>query len=206
VSRAIALKVSGADQVKAYLRNQIVRYQQPSCDNLVDDEINNLTTLAASTADRPATMTIPSTEDLQKARDDTANFIPWLQEGGDHGKVMWLATCGLEYPDVGVKVMEVKPADGDNLTLEVYRPMATEADAAAKEMDAATTPNMEVQVMGQPEAKRIMKDDEVRFTGTLKAYSQSPFLLTWVNAKVNAEDIGPEKPAPGAKRKTLPKK
>jgi hypothetical protein len=206
LSRAIALKVPSTDQVKAYLRNQILKFQQPSCDTLVDDEINNLTTLAATSADRPATLTIPSADDLQKARDDTANFIPWLQEGGDHGKIMWLATCGLEYPDVGVKVVEAKPADGDNLTLEVYRPIATDADAAAQEMDAATTPNMEVQVMGQPEAKRVMKDDEVRFTGTLKAYSQSPFLLTWVNAKVNAEDIGPEKPAPGAKRKTLPKK
>ena len=206
LSRAIALKVPSADQVKAYLRNQILKYQQPSCDMLADDEINNLITLAATTADRPATMTVPSADDLQKARDDTANFIPWLQEGGDHGKIMWLATCGSEYPDVGVKVVEVKPADGDNVTLEVYRPAATDPDAAAKEMDAATTPNMEVQVMDQPEAKRIMKDDEVRFTGTLKAYSQSPFLLTWDNAKVNPEDIGPEKPAPGAKRKTLPKK
>ena len=206
VSRAVALKVPGADQVKAYLRNQVLRYQQPSCDMLVDDEINNLTTLAASSADRPATLTIPSAEDLKKAQEDTANFIPWLQEGGDHGKVMWLATCGSEYPDVGVKVIEAKAPDGDNVTLEVYSPIASDPDAAAKEMEAATTPNMEVQVMGQPEAKRVMKDDEVRFTGTLKAYSQSPFLLTWVNAKVNAEDIGPEKPAPGAKRKTLPKK
>ena len=43
---------------------------------------------------------------LQKARDDTANFIPALVAGGDAGKVMWLASCGLEYPDVGVRVME----------------------------------------------------------------------------------------------------
>jgi hypothetical protein len=54
--------------------------------------------------------------------------------------------------------------------------------------------------MGQPEAKRIQKDDYVRFTGTVSGYSQSPFLLTWDNAKVNAEDISPEKAAPGAKR------
>ena len=206
LSRAIALKVPSTDQVKAYLRNQILKYQQPSCDKLVDDQINNLVTLAGSSADRPATLTIPSMEDLGKARDDTANFIPWLQEGGDHGKVMWLATCGLEYPDVGVKVVEAKPADGDNITLEVYRPIATEPDAAAKEMEAATTPNMEVHVMGQPDAKRVQKDDELRFTGTLNAYSQSPFLLTWENAKVNAEEISPEKAAPGAKKKVLPKK
>ena len=122
------------------------------------------------------------------------NFLPWLQEGGDHGKTMWLATCGLEYPDVAVRVMEVTPGDGDNLTLKVFRAPTEE------EMQAATGPNMEVHVMGQPEAKRIQKDDYVRFTGTVSGYSQSPFLLTWDNAKVNAEDISPEKAAPGAKR------
>jgi hypothetical protein len=120
---------------------------------------------------------------------------------------MWLATCGLEYPDVGVKVIEAKAGDSpDNFTLSVYRPSATDADAAEKEMSAATTPNMELHIVGQPDVKRVMKDDELRFTGTLKTYSQSPFLLTWENAKVNAEDITPEKAAPGAKRKVLPKK
>ena len=34
-------------------------------------------------------------------------------------------------------------------------------------MQAATAPNMEVHVVGQPDAKRIQKDDYVRFTGTL---------------------------------------
>lgn len=206
LSRAIALKVPSTDQVKAYLRNQVLKYQQPSCDKLVDDEVNNLVTLAAASSDRPASLTIPSADDLMKARDDTANFIPWLQEGGDHGKVMWLATCGLEYPDVGVKVIEATPGEGDNLTFKVYRPIAADADAAAKEMDAATTPNMEVHVAGQPDAKRVQKDDEVRFTGTLTGYSQSPFLLTWDMAKINAEDIPAEKAAPGAKRKLPVKK
>jgi hypothetical protein len=206
LSRAVALKVPSTDQVKAYLRSQILKYQQPSCDKLVDDEVNNLVTLAAASSDRPASLTIPSADDLMKARDDTANFIPWLQEGGDHGKVMWLATCGLEYPDVGVKVIDITPGDGDNLTLKVYRPLATDPDAAAKEMDAATTPNMEVHVAGQPDAKRVQKDDEVRFTGTLTSYSQSPFLLTWEMAKINPEDIPAEKAAPGAKRKLPAKK
>jgi hypothetical protein len=115
---------------------------------------------------------------------------------------MWMATCGLEYPDVAVRVMEVTPGDGDKVTLKVFR-AATE-----EEMQAATAPNMEVHVMGQPDAKRIQKDDYVRFTGTLTAYSQSPFLLTWDNAKVNADDIAPEKAAPGAKRpaRALPPK
>lgn len=198
LSRSIALKGPGEAQVRTYLRNQLLHYQQPSCDKLADDEMNQMITLAATSTDRPASMVIPSTDDLQKARDDTANFLPWLQEGGDHGRVMWLATCGLEYPDVGVKVLDIMPADNDNFTLKVYRPAAADPDAAAKEMDAATMPNMEVHIVGQPDVKRLMKDDAVRFTGTLKDYQQSPFMLTWDNAKVNPEDL---QPAPtGGKR------
>jgi tetratricopeptide (TPR) repeat protein len=202
LSRSIALKGPGEAQVRTYLRNQLLHYQQPSCDKLADDEMNQMITLAGTSADRPASMTIPSAEQLQKARDDTANFLPWLQEGGDHGKVMWLATCGLEYPDVGVKILDIMPGDNDSLTLKVYRPAAADPEAAAKEMDAATMPNMEVHIAGQPDAKRLMKDDAVRFTGTLKDYQQSPFLLTWDNAKVNPEDL---QPAPtGGKRPARP--
>jgi tetratricopeptide (TPR) repeat protein len=202
LSRSIALKGPGEAQVRTYLRNQLLHYQQPSCDKLADDEMNQMITLAGTSAERPASMMIPSAEDLQKARDDTANFLPWLQEGGDHGKVMWLATCGLEYPDVGVKVLDIMPGDNDNFTLKVYRPAAADPDAAAKEMDAATTPNMEIHIVGQPDVKRLMKDDAVRFTGTLKDYQQSPFMLTWDNAKVNPEDL---QPAPsGGKRPAKP--
>jgi len=198
LSRSIALKGPGEAQVRTYLRNQLLHYQQPSCDKLADDEINQMITLAGTSADRPASLTIPSADDLKKAQEDTNNFLPWLQEGGDHGKVMWLATCGLEYPDVGVKVLDIMPGDNDSFTLKVYRPAASDTDAAAKEMDAATTPNMEVHIVGQPDVKRLMKDDAVRFTGTLKDYQQSPFLLTWDNAKVNPEDL---QPAPsGGKR------
>ncbi len=202
LSRSIALKGPGEAQVRTYLRNQLLHYQQPSCDKLADDEMNQMITLAGTSAERPASMTIPSAEELQKARDDTANFLTWLQEGGDHGRVMWLATCGLQYPDVGVKVIDIMPADNDNFTLKVYRPAAADPDAAAKEMDAATMPNMEVHVVGQPDVKRLMKDDAVRFTGTLKNYQQSPFMLTWDDAKVNAEDL---QPAPtGGKRPARP--
>jgi tetratricopeptide (TPR) repeat protein len=208
LARSIALKGPGEAQVRTYLRNQLLHYQQPSCDKLADDEINQMITLAGTSTDRPASMTIPSADDLQKARDDTSNFLPWLQEGSEHGQIMWLATCGLEYPDVGVKVLDITPGDNDSFTLQVYRPAAADPDAAAKEMDAATMPNMQVHVVGQPDAKRLMKDDAVRFTGTLTNYQQSPFLLTWDNAKVNPEDLQPaptggKRPAP---RAAAPKK
>ncbi|MGB6428969.1 MAG: hypothetical protein WBF06_00165 [Candidatus Acidiferrales bacterium] len=201
LARSVALKGQGADQVKAYLRGQIQNYQQTGCDNLIDDQMNELITLAGTTPDRPATYTIPSAADLATARNDTTDFIPWLKEGGDHGKLMWLATCGLVFPDVAVEVMTVTPAtDPSNATLLVYRPAASDPDAAQKEMDAATDPNMTVNIVGQPEVSRLQKGDGVRFTGTLTGYAPTPFMLTWDQAKVNAEDIPPEKAAPGARR------
>jgi tetratricopeptide (TPR) repeat protein len=202
LSRSIALKGPGEDQVRTYLRSQLLHYQQPSCEKLGDDEINELVTLSTSSNDRPATLMIPSAADLQMARDDTMDFLPWLQEGGDHGKTMWLATCGLEYPDVAVRVMNITPGDNDSYTLDVFRAATQEA------MQAASAPNMQVHITGQPDVKRVMKDDFVRFTGTLSGYTQNPFLLTWDNAKVNPEDLEPDKPAkkPAGGKPAAPKK
>jgi tetratricopeptide (TPR) repeat protein len=193
LARSIGLKAPNAPQVQTYLKNQLIRYQQPSCDKLVDDQVSELITLASSSAERPATLNIPSAAELQKARDDTANFLPALKAGGDAGKVMWLASCGLEYPDVGVRLMAAPAADGDNVALKVFR------GATPEEIEAATEANMDVKVVGQPEAKRLEKDAVVRFTGTLVAYSQSPFLLTWDKAKINTEDLPEEKAAPAKK-------
>jgi tetratricopeptide (TPR) repeat protein len=192
LARAINLKIPNDAQVKAYLKNQIIRYQQPSCDKLVDDQVTELLTLSATATDRPATLNVPSAADLQKARDDTANFIPALVAGGDAGKVMWLASCGLEYPDVGVRVMEAPAVDGDTVTLKVFR------GATPEEIEAATAANMTVKVEGQPEAKKLEKDAVVRFTGTLTGYTQSPFMLTWEKAKINMEDL-PEEKTPAKK-------
>jgi hypothetical protein len=200
LARSVSLKGPSQAQVQKYLRDQLSNYQGGAvCDNLIDGELNELVTLAGTTADRPATYTIPSSSDLDTARNDVNDFIPWLKEGGDHGKVMWLATCGSTYPDVAVRVMEIVPVNDTDLTLKVYRPLATDQAAMQKEMEAATDANMEVHIVGQPEAKRVQKDDIVRFTGTLTGYSQNPFLLTWDTAKINAEDIPPEKPEPGTR-------
>jgi tetratricopeptide (TPR) repeat protein len=193
LARAIALKIPNDAQVRAYLKNQIIRYQQPACDKLVDDQVNELLTLASSATERPATLNVPNAADLQKARDDTANFIPALKAGGDAGKVMWLASCGLEYPDVGVRIMEPPMVDGDTVTLKVFR------GATPEEIEAATEANMTVKIEGQPEAKKLEKDAVVRFTGTLTGYSQNPFMLTWEKAKINSEDLPEEKAAPTKK-------
>jgi tetratricopeptide (TPR) repeat protein len=197
LARAIDLKIPNDAQVRAYLKNQIIRYQQPACDKLVDDQVTELLTLAATATDKPATLNVPSAADLQKARDDTANFIPALVAGGDAGKAMWLASCGLEYPDVGVRVMEPPAVEGDTVTLKVFR------GATPEEIEAATMANMTVKIDAQPEAKRLEKDAVVRFTGTLTGYTQSPFMLTWDKAKINMEDLpeekGPAKKGPAKK-------
>jgi tetratricopeptide (TPR) repeat protein len=197
LARAIDLKIPNDAQVRAYLKNQIIRYQQPACDKLVDDQLNELLTLASSATDRPSTLNVPGAADLQKARDDTANFIPNLMAGGDAGKTMWLASCGLEYPDVGVRVMEPPTVEGDTVTLKVFRGNTPE------EIEAATMANMTVKIDGQPEAKKLEKDAVVRFTGTLTGYTQNPFMLTWEKAKINMEDLpeekGPAKKAPAKK-------
>jgi tetratricopeptide (TPR) repeat protein len=190
-----------ANQVKTYLRKLIQNYQQAACDNLVDAEFNELLQLAGSSADRPSTYTLPSSADLDAARKDMtiASVITELKAGGDKAKVTWLASCGLEFPDVPGKLIEVSPtSDGAGLKVAFVT-----SDA---EFDAKTTPDMDVKVAGQPEAAKLEKDNPVRFTGTLVAYDPDPaFLLHWDKAKVNAEDIPKEKEK-GKKKRPVTKK
>jgi len=66
-----------------------------------------------------------------------------------------------------------------------------------EEFEKATTANMDVKVVGQPEAARVEKDSAVHFTGTLTSYDPEPaFFLHWEKAKVKEEDIPKDKGAP----------
>src|SRR5215469_1411632 len=210
VGRAITSKGATQQQVtqlKTYLRKLIVNYQQAACDNLIDAEFNELLQLAGSAPDKPETYKIPSAADLDAARKDMtiASVIADLKAGGDKGKVTWFASCGLEFPDVPGKLMEVVPGatEADAVTLKMA---FVTSDA---EFQAATTPNMESKVVGQPEAAKLEKDNPVRFTGTLVSYDPEPaFMLHWDKAKVNAEDIPADK-TPAKKppvRRPAPKK
>ena len=212
VGRAITSKGATQQQVtqlKTYLRKLIVNYQQAACDNLTDAEFNELLQLAGSSADKPDTYKIPSAADLDAARKDMtiASVIADLKAGGDKAKVTWLASCGLEFPDVPGKLMEVTA--GATPTDPVVLKLAFVTNQA--EFDAATTPNMEVKVVGQPEAAKLDKDTTPapRFTGTLVSYDPDPaFMLHWDKAKVNAEDL-PQEKAPAKKppvRRPAPKK
>jgi hypothetical protein len=201
IARAVSAK--GATQaqstkVKDYLRKLIVNYQQAACDNLTDAELAELLQLASSSVDRPASYNIPSSADLDAARKDMtiASVVADLKAGGDKAKVTWLASCGLEFPGVPGKVIENTP--GDVVVLKVA---FVTSDA---EFDAATVPNMEVKVAGQPDVARVEKDSAIHFTGTLTSYDPDPaFMLHWEKGKVNEEDIPKEKSAP---KKTVKKK
>ena len=147
---------------------------------------------------------IASAADLSAAQKEMTilTVITDLKAGGDKAKLTWLAACGLEFPEVLAKVIEVAPG-----TDAVVLKMAFVTSDA--EFEAATTPNMEVRVVGQPEAARVEKDTAIHFTGTLTAYDPEPaFFLHWDKAKVKEEDIPKEKGTPKKPpvRKPTPRK
>jgi tetratricopeptide (TPR) repeat protein len=189
LGRAIDMKVSGADQIKTYLRKQMSNYEQPNCDSLVDAQLDELLQLAANAPDRPDTWSIPAAADLAKIAQASTivTVLADLKGGGDKAKMTWLAICGAEFPEVGGKVIDA-PSGTDPVILHLY------FGTTQEELEKATTPNMEVKVIGQPEAARLQKDDGARFAGTLVGYNPDPaFMLHWDKAKVNPEDIPAEK-------------
>jgi len=104
--------------------------------------------------------------------------------------VTWLASCGLEFPDVPGKLFEAVPAATASDPIILKLAFVTDQTS----FDAATAPDMEVKIVGQPEAAKLEKDSAPRFTGTLMSYDPDPaFMLHWDKAKVNAEDLPKEK-------------
>jgi len=70
-----------------------------------------------------------------------------------------------------------------------------------EEFQAATAPNMEVKIVGQPEAARVEKDSLVQFSATLVSYDPEPnFMLHWDKGKVKPENIPAEKKKAPTKR------
>jgi len=188
LARAIDLKVDNADKVKDYLRKSMLNYEQPNCDSLVDAQVSELLQLAANTQDRPASYSIPAAADLQKVAQESTvlTLLADLQAGGDKAKTTWLALCGLEFPGVGGKVIDVN-ATAEAVVFHVF------TSGNQDEMQNAATANMEVKVVGQPEAARLAKDDPITFQGTVASYDAQPFMLHWDKAKVDPSVIPAEK-------------
>jgi hypothetical protein len=205
IARGASSKSATAQQstsLKTYLRKLLANYQQAACDTLIDAQLNELLQLAASSPTRPDSYKLPSAADLDAARKDMtiASVITDLKAGGDKGKITWLASCGLEFPDVPGKIIEVIPGTD---TTEIKVAFVT----SEAEFDAATTANMDVKIVSQPDAARLEKDNSVRFTATLTTYDPEPaFMLHWEKAKVNEEDIPKEKGKKPVAKKPVAKK
>jgi tetratricopeptide (TPR) repeat protein len=208
-ARAATSKTATEQQsksVKSYIRKVIANYQGGTvCEVLIDAEMNELLQLAPNSVDRPASYKLFSSAELDAARKDMtiATVVTDLKAGGDKAKLTWTAACGLEFPDVPGKLLEITTGTD---TVELKTAFVT-SDA---EFEAATTPNMDVIIKKaeQPEAAKLEKGNPVRFTGTLESYDPDPaFMLHWDKAKVNAEDLPKAGPAkkPVAK-KPAPKK
>src|SRR5258708_7073321 len=99
-------------QIKTYLRKLVANYQGGTvCDSLTDAELNELLQLAGSSAERPGSYTLPSAADLSAAQKEMTILTVFndLKAGGDKGKLTWFASCGLEFPEVLAKVIQVVP-------------------------------------------------------------------------------------------------
>ncbi len=77
---------------------------------------------------------------------------------------MWLATCGLEFPEVVAKVISVDAPDAGPIVLHLC------TGATPDETEGCKTANMEVKVPDQPDAKRVKPEDGLRFDATLVGY------------------------------------
>jgi hypothetical protein len=196
VAQAVNMKVAGEAQVRNYLRNQILRYQGGlvQCEKETDAQIAELMALAQPGAQRPADYSIPSSaeiEDVQK-QINILTMLKGLTEGGRNAKLTWLASCGLEFPEVLGKVLSATD-NGSGVVVQVF----THEDPTA--VEAATAPNLEVHVVEQPEAARLKKDEPVRFSGHVARYTPEPFMVFFDKGKVNPEDIPAEEAATKAK-------
>jgi hypothetical protein len=202
-ARAATSKTATEQQskaVKAYLPKVIANYQGGTvCDALSQAELNELLQLAATSPERPASYKLYSAADLAAAQKDMtiASVVTDLKAGGDKAKLTWTAACGLEFPEVPMKALEVTPG-----TEVVIKGAFVTSDA---EFEAATTANMEFKITGQDDAGKIEKDSFVHITGTLESYDPDPsFMLHWDKAKVKDDDLPkpdkkPVKKAPAKK-------
>jgi hypothetical protein len=207
-ARAATSKSANEQQsksLKGYLRKLIANYQGGTvCDTLTDAEMNELLQLAPNSPDRPATYKLVSSADLDAARKDMtiATVVTGLKAGGDKAKLTWTASCGLEFPEVAGKLIDIVPGT-DTIELKVAF-VTTDA-----EFQAATTPDMDViiKTADQPDAAKLEKGNPVHFTATLESYDPDPaFLLHWDKAKVNAEDLPKDTPKKPAAKKPVAKK
>ena len=126
--------------IKSYLRKVISNYQGGTvCDALTDAEMNELLQLAPNSLDRPASYKLISSAEIDAARQNMniATLMTDLKGGGDKAKLTWTAACGLEFPDVQGKLIELNARPD---TVELKTAFVT----SEAEFDAASVANLDV--------------------------------------------------------------
>ena len=223
LARAVALNGAGKEQIQSYLRAEMFNYEQPACGSLLDAQMNELIQLAGTQPTRPTTYSLPSASDLGKIlqASNLLSILSDLQTGGDKGKMTWLAVCGQEIPNVVGKIVDETPgtdsidfkvftaATGEeiqagttaNLDVTVQTAPSTAATPAAQASGAAAGAQAQTDTTVQPEAARLQKGDDIKFTGTLVSYDAQPFLVHFDKCKVDPSVIPAEK---GAKKPRRP--
>jgi len=186
VARSITAKSMSEQQtqeIKEYLRKLVQGYEQSACASVTDGQLSELIQAAGNSSERPLSYKLPSKSDLDAARKNmtVGTVMTDLKAGGDKAESTWIAACGLEFTSVPGKVIQVTPGD----------PVILHAVLVTNEVEfqEARRPNMEVNVVGQPEAVSIPAGSAIHFTATLASYERMPLLLHWQKAKIKPQDI-----------------
>lgn len=194
LARATVLNTKNPKPFREALTQNMAGYQAVANLACVEDQAEDLLALAQQSPTPPPGWRLPTAAEIGALRDqlNVAKLIENLKAGGDTAHLTWLAGCHLPFPELTGVVVGVDPAGTE--TAVVLKLAITDESAKAE------TPDIELQVNGQPELKTVKKGYEVRFTGTLTSYQPDPFLLRLSEGKINAEDLPKPEPAPRRRR------
>ncbi|MFQ5663465.1 MAG: hypothetical protein ACE5HL_06515 [Terriglobia bacterium] len=182
VARAVALGIRKSEEVKSYLLKNVATYQRvfPACSTR---QVERLLAQARASAPPPPAWPLATAEEIDALRQDLTvkRIFDDLKVGGEQEELIWLASCGMEFPEMDGKVIEVSESADNLVTLRL---------AATQEAAEANTPNVEVKVAEPPEAKNLQAGDFIRFSGILSDYKSQPqFLVKLTGGKINPETI-----------------
>ena len=193
VARAVALNIPKSDEVKDFLGKNVAAYQQvvPECSK---DQVDDLIAQAAKSPEPPTDWKLVSSEQVTLVRQELTlkRIFDDLKAGGEQEHLIWLASCGLELPELEAEVVEVSQNEGNVVTLGV---------AVTAESAEAGKADLVVKVIAPPEAKNIKTGDIVHITGTLRSYQKEPqFQLLLSDGHIKPEDIPKTRGRSGAGR------
>ncbi|HEX9764993.1 MAG TPA: hypothetical protein VGA39_06890, partial [Candidatus Acidoferrales bacterium] len=182
VARSVALNIPKSEEVKDFLGKNVAAYQQvlPECST---DQVDDLVAQAALAPEPPAGWKLVSSEQVSAVRNELTlkRIFDDLKAGGEQEEIIWLASCGLELPELEAEVVQISQNEGNVVTLGVA---VTEESSEAKRAD------MVVRVIAPPEAKNVKVGDLVHITGTLRSYQKDPeFQLVLSDGRIKPEDI-----------------